>query len=94
MKKEFERKMKFISEKYVPAEWIQLAEENNSIVNIRLCRECPHFEREHPTIDSDGDLGFCTYRTDFFVMDDEPINWYFVNENDFCNEDTIVEEDV
>jgi hypothetical protein len=62
-------------------------------INVRLCRDCPYFEQEHPTIDTDGDLGFCTYKTDFAVLDDEPIHWYFTNKNSFCDENTLGDED-
>lgn len=37
--------MKYISEEYVPADWIKLAEENNKVINIRFCRECEYFMR-------------------------------------------------
>ena len=58
-------------------------------INVRLCRDCEYFEREHPTIDTDGDFGYCAYKTDFYVLDDEPINWYFTDINGFCREDDI-----
>lgn len=60
-------------------------------INIRLCCNCEYFMREHPTIETDGDFGYCEYRTDFIVMDDEPINWYFTDINGFCNEDELSE---
>ena len=62
-------------------------------INVRLCCDCPYFEQEHPTIDTDGDFGFCTYKTDFAVLDDEPIHWYFTNKNSFCDENTLGDED-
>ena len=58
-------------------------------LNVRLCRDCEYFEQEHPTIDTDGDFGYCTYKTDFAVLDDEPIHWYFTDINGFCREDDI-----
>jgi hypothetical protein len=62
-------------------------------LNIRLCHDCPNFERDHPTIETDGDFGYCAYKTDFTVLDDEPIHWYFTDINNFCNEDEIGEND-
>jgi hypothetical protein len=61
-------------------------------INVRLCRDCPYFEQDHPTIDTDGDFGYCSYKTDFTVLDDEPIHWYFTDINGFCNENDIKEE--
>ena len=58
-------------------------------INVRRCRDCEYFEREHPTINTDGDFGYCSYRTDFTVLDDEPINWYFTDINGFCREDDL-----
>ena len=58
-------------------------------INVRLCRDCEYFIRDHPSIDTDGDFGYCEYRTDFCVLDDEPINWYFTDINGFCREDDI-----
>ena len=58
-------------------------------INVRLCRDCEYFIRDHPSIDTDGDFGYCKYRTDFCVLDDEPINWYFTDINGFCREDDI-----
>lgn len=59
------------------------------VINVRRCRDCEYFVREHPTIETDNDFGYCEYRTDFIVLDDEPINWYFTDINGFCNEDEI-----
>ena len=81
--------MKYISEKFVPADWIEQAEENNATINVRLCRDCKYFEREHPTIETDSDFGYCVYRTDFAVFDDELTHWYFTDINGFCREDNI-----
>lgn len=58
-------------------------------INVRCCCDCPYFEQDHPTIDTDGDFGYCIYKTDFAVLDDEPIHWYFTSKNSFCNENTI-----
>ena len=58
-------------------------------INVRCCCDCPYFEQDHPTIDTDGDFGYCTYKTDFAVLDDEPIHWYFTDINGFCREDDI-----
>ena len=58
-------------------------------INVRLCRDCEYFIPDHPTINTDGDFGYCAYRTDFCVLDDEPIDWYFTDINGFCNEDDI-----
>lgn len=68
-----------------------LKRHSEEAINVRLCRNCEYFEREHPTIDTDGDFGYCTYRTDFAVLDDEPINWYFTDINGFCREEDIKE---
>ena len=58
-------------------------------INVRLCRNCKYFIPDCPTIDTDGDFGYCEYRTDFCVLDDEPIDWYFTDINGFCREDEI-----
>lgn len=93
--------MKYYSEEILKVimttEWLNAIKEhciNGEIINVRLCRNCEYFKRDHPTIDTNGDFGFCTYRTDFTVLDDEPINWYFTDINGFCNEDEIGENDV
>ena len=62
-------------------------------IHVRRCRDCEYFGRDHPTINTDGDFGYCKYHTDFMVLDDEPINWYFTDINGFCNEDDIEGED-
>lgn len=62
-------------------------------INVRLCRDCPFFGQDHPTINTDGDFGYCTYKTDFAVLDDEPIHWYFTSKNSFCDENTLGDED-
>lgn len=61
-------------------------------INVRCCCNCEYFEQDHPTIDTDGDFGYCSYKTDFAVMDDEPIHWYFTSKNSFCDENTIRSE--
>ena len=62
-------------------------------INVRCCRNCPYFEQEHPIINTDGDFGYCSYKTDFTVLDDEPIHWYFTNKNSFCDENMLGDED-
>ena len=62
-------------------------------INVRCCCNCDYFIRKHPTIETDGDFGYCEYHTDFIVLDDEPINWYFTDINGFCNEDDIKDDD-
>ena len=62
-------------------------------INIRFCRNCEYFIPDHPIINPDGDSGYCEYRTDFYVLDDEPIDWYYTNINKFCNENDILEKD-
>ena len=68
--------------------------QNSGSINVRRCSDCEYFIPEHPTIDTDGDFGYCEYRTDFAAMDDEPINWYFTDINNFCNEDEIGDKNV
>lgn len=84
--------MKYFSEIDIIKEgWANKAQLDRSraqTINVRLCRECEYFEYESPT---EKNFGYCTYRTDFMVLDDEPINWYFTNINGFCNEDEINE---
>ena len=63
-------------------------------INVRLCRNCEYFIQDHPTINTDGDFGYCEYRTDFCVLDDEPINWYFTDINGFCNENDIKDDKI
>ena len=58
-------------------------------INVRCCCNCEYFEQDHPTIDTDGDFGYCAYKTDFAVLDDEPIHWYFTSKDSFCDENTI-----
>lgn len=55
-------------------------------INVRLCRECEYFERKEET---NRNFDYCSYRTDFAVLDDEPIHWYFTDINGFCREDDI-----
>jgi len=62
-------------------------------INIRFCRDCPFFSQDHPTIDTNGDFGYCAYKTDFAVLDDEPIHWYFTSKDNFCDESTLGDED-
>lgn len=92
--------MKYYSEEvlkhWLPSsKWlIAMAEQYpEEVINVRRCRDCEYFVCEHPTIETDGDFGYCEYRTDFIVMDDEPIDWYFTDINGFCNEDDIIEEE-
>ena len=35
---------------------------------------------------------FALLKLNELIMDDEPINWYFTDINNFCNEDEIGEE--
>ena len=81
--------MIYIPETFVNNEDLASAIGQGYAINVRLCRECPYFEQEHPTIDTDGDFGYCTYKTDFAVLEDEPIHWYFTDINGFCREDDI-----
>lgn len=88
--------MKYFSEEVLKKwllspEWLVAMEENhpNEVINVRRCRDCEYFERDHPTIETDGDFGYCAYKTDFMVLDNEPINWYFTDINGFCNEDDL-----
>ena len=62
-------------------------------INVRVCRNCPFFSQDHPSMDTDGDLGYCAYKTDFAVLDDESIHWYFTSKNSFCDENTLGDED-
>lgn len=91
--------MKYYSEylvkRMVTLDWLKVMEKNHpdEIINVRLCCDCPFFSQDHPTIDTDGDFGYCTYKTDFAVLDDEPIHWYFTSKNSFCDENTIRSEE-
>ena len=59
-------------------------------INVRLCRNCEYFVPDCPTIDTNGDFGYCEYRTDFNTLEETwPIHWYFTDINGFCNEDDI-----
>lgn len=79
-----------LSKWFDPVELSQFIDKYNSnSLNVRLCRECPYFEPDHPSIDTDGEFGYCSLKTDFYVLDDEPINWYFTDINGFCREDDI-----
>lgn len=91
--------MKYYSEEvlkhWLPSlKWLVSMEEHypDEVINVRRCRNCEYFMREHPTIETNGDFGYCEYRTDFVIMDDEPINWYFTDINGFCNEDEITDD--
>ena len=85
--------MIYIPETFVSNEDLASAIGQGYAIKVRLCRDCPYFEQEHPTIDTDGDFGYCSYKTDFAVLDDEPIHWYFTNKNSFCDENTLGDED-
>lgn len=86
-------KMKYYSEKilkyWLPIPKWLVEKYPEEIINVRCCRDCEYFERDHPTINTDGNFGYCTYKTDFTVLDDEPIHWYFTDINGFCREDDI-----
>ena len=88
--------MKYYSEKQIREwfdsfEWkIFFEQQGDEAINVRRCCDCEYFISEHPTIDTDGDFGYCEYRTDFAVLDDEPIHWYFTDINNFCNEDDLL----
>ena len=84
--------MIYIPETFVNNEDLASAIGQGRAIKVRLCRDCPYFEQEHPIIDTDGDFGFCTYKTDFAVFDDEPIHWYFTNKNSFCDENLLGDE--
>ena len=81
--------MIYIPEIFVNEEDLASAIGQGYAINVRLCRDCEYFEQEHPTIDTDGDFGYCSYKTDFEILDDEPIHWYFTTKNSFCDENTI-----
>ena len=89
--------MKYYSEdlvrRMVAPDWLATMEKNypDEVINVRRCRDCEYFEKDHPAISTDGDFGYCSYRTDFTVLDDEPINWYFTDINGFCREDDIID---
>lgn len=85
--------MIYIPETFISNEDLASAIGQGCAIKVRLCRDCPFFEQDHPTIDTDGDFGYCTYKTDFAVLDDEPIHWYFTSKNSFCDENTIGDED-
>ena len=85
--------MIYIPETFVNNEDLASAIGQGCAIKVRFCRDCPYFEQEHPIIDPNGDLGICTYKTDFAVFDDEPIHWYFTNKNSFCDENTLGDED-
>ena len=59
-------------------------------INVRLCRNCEYFIPDCPTIDTNGDFGYCEYKTDFNTLEETwPIHWYFTDINGFCREDDI-----
>ena len=82
--------MIYVPANYVNEEDLASAEGQGLTINARLCRNCEYYIPEHPTIDTDGDFGYCEYRTDFNALEEGwPINWYFTNINGFCNENDI-----
>lgn len=85
--------MIYIPETFVNNEDLASAIGQGYAIKVRLCCDCPYFEQEHPIIDTDGDFGYCSYKTDFAVLDDESIHWYFTNKNSFCDENTLGDED-
>ena len=85
--------MIYIPETFVSNEELASAIDRGYAIKVRLCCDCPFFRQDNPAIGTDGDFGFCTYKTDFAVFDDEPIHWYFTNKNSFCDENTLGDED-
>ena len=87
--------MKYFSEEQIRDQFDPLEceaffkRQNNGAINVRRCRDCEYFVPDHPTINTDGDFGYCEYRTNTNIPDDEPIHWYFTDINGFCNEDDI-----
>ena len=68
--------------------------QNDGVINVRLCRDCEYFYTRTSNIDTNGDFGYCEYRTNFNTFEEEwPIDWYFTNMNGFCNENDIIEEE-
>lgn len=81
--------MKFISAKYVPSDWIKLAEENNATINVRFCRDCPLFEYDCVQPDPKVSYGWC--RMSYYIVDDGDYA-ADVTSNSFCNENEIGDE--
>lgn len=89
--------MKYYSEEvlkhWLPSlEWLVSMEERypEEVINIRRCRNCEYFIPDCPAIDTNGDFGYCEYKTDFNALEENwPINWYFTDINGFCREDDI-----
>lgn len=64
--------------------------QDSGSINVRLCRNCEYFIPDHPTINTDGDFGYCEYKTNFNTLEENwPIDWYFTDINGFCREDDI-----
>lgn len=89
--------MRYFSEeilkKWLPSpEWMVAMEENQpeEVINVRRCRDCVYYDTEIPTIDVNGEFGFCQYRTDLTFQEDGTIHYYFTGEDGFCNEDDII----
>lgn len=72
--------MLYINEKYVPADWIELAKENNATINVKFCNDCEYFDCDGIQPDHDIIHGRCMYLT--------PKPPYLrVKTTDFCNGD-------
>ena len=86
--------MKFINPKYVAADWVSFAEENNGVINVRFCRTCPLFEPDRIQYDPSITRGWCR-RMSYYepILDNELPHYVYVNSNSFCNEDDIGNED-
>ena len=78
--------MIYIPETFVNDEDLASAIGQGCAIKVRLCRDCEYFERKQET---SRDFDYCSYKTDFAVLDDEPIHWYFTDINGFCREDDI-----
>lgn len=86
--------MKFINEKYVPSDWIKLAEENDGKIKVRFCRDCSLFEPCLHQYDPNITQGWCR-RMSYYepILDNELPYYVYVNSNSFCNEDDIGNEE-
>lgn len=88
--------MKYYSEdlvrRMVAPDWLAVMEKNHpdEVISVRRCRDCEYFVPDCPAINTDGDFGYCEYRTDFNALEENwPIHWYFTDINGFCREDDI-----
>lgn len=62
-------------------------------INVRFCRDCPFFEYDGIQPDEGVKHGWCRRMSYYKTFDNDWPHYVHVNDNSFCNEDDIGEEE-